>query len=256
MPVEAFVIDSGATVHVSTAVAERRAHRRLRASELRGLKAARVKYGQDVTVIDLSPGGVLFETADVLQPNSIIVLEFTGRTKTAVVPARLLRCRHIGTAVQHRYEAACTFRRPMTLDDFVANEKPSSTPNAPAAWQRVVARFRDGRLMNGYTNDFHPSKPYLNLSTAPANDDARFTQVAHLEALYFPRGANDTPSAMHGRKIEVTLPNGDVIVGSTLNYRRDGTGFFVHPSASESDHSRVFVTPSGIRHVRFLLNAA
>jgi hypothetical protein len=255
MPAEAFLNDPRVASSVSTAPAERRVHRRVPASELRGLKSARVKYGQDVTIVDLSPGGVLFDTSEMPQPNSIIVLEFTGQQKTVVVPARLLRCRHTGTALRLRYQAACAFRRPLALDDFVGNEKRSSTAKPSATWQRVIARFRDGRVMDGYTNDFHPSKPYLNLSTAPATDDGRFTQVAHLEALYFPRSANDAP-VIHGRRIEVTLPNGDVIVGSTLNYRRDGTGFFVHPLESKSEHSRVFVTTSGIRHVRFLLNAA
>jgi hypothetical protein len=56
----------------------------------------------------------------------------------------------------------------------------------------------------------------------------------------------------HGRKIEVTLPNGDVIVGSTLNYRRDGNGFFVHPAEPQSENSRIFVTAAAVRHVRFL----
>jgi hypothetical protein len=57
---------------------------------------------------------------------------------------------------------------------------------------------------------------------------------------------------MHGRQIEVTLPNGDTIVGKTLNYRRDGNGFFIHPFDPRSEHSRVFVTTAAVRHVRFL----
>ena len=38
-------------------------HPRFASNELRGLHAARVKYGQDITVINLSAGGVWFETA-------------------------------------------------------------------------------------------------------------------------------------------------------------------------------------------------
>ena len=119
----------------------------------------------------------------------------------------------------------------------------------------MLVMLCDGRIVCGYTNDFHPSKPYLSLSTTPSASDARFTQVAHLEALYFLRNHEDTQTSAgvtHGRKIEVTLPNGEVIVGSTLNYRRDGNGFFVHPADPRSENSRVFVTATGVRHVRFL----
>ena len=247
--------------HVSAPPAERRAHPRLLASELRGLKAARVKYGPEVNVIDLSVGGVLFETTGALAPDASLVLEFASQKSTILVPARLLRCHNVIAAAGHvHFEAACAFRRPLALDDFIAAGHPATANGSTAAWQRVGARFRDGRLMNGYTNDFHPSKPYVNLSTTATGLDVRFTQVAQLEALYFVRGNDDDlprdtrpPAAItHGRKIEVTLPNGDVILGSTLNYRRDGNGFFVHPADARSNNLRVFVAPGATQHVRFL----
>ena len=61
---------------------DRRVHPRFAASELRGLHAARVKYGQDISVIDLSSGGVWFETTGPLTPESTIVLEFLGPANT------------------------------------------------------------------------------------------------------------------------------------------------------------------------------
>jgi hypothetical protein len=245
---------------VSVQPAERRAHPRLSAGELRDLKIARVKYGPRINVIDLSAGGILFETPEALRGDSIIVFEFAGRTSTVVVPSRLLRCEPIADHAGIRHKVACAFRRPLALDDFIAAAQPATGKGRSSSWQRVVARFRDGRLSSGVTNDFHPSKPYLNLSTTPTSGDTRFMQISQMEALYFLRdggeeGRLDSPvsaSAMHGRQIEVTLPNGDTIVGSTLNYRRDGNGFFVHPFDPRSEHSRVFVTTAGVRHVRFL----
>ena len=235
--------------------AERRAHPRLRASELRGLKAARVKYGPQVNVIDLSAGGELFETTDALPPYSSIVFEFSSQKSTILVPSRLLRYHEVVVNDDVRFAGACAFRRPLALDDFIAAPRPAIASASASTWQRVIARFRDNWLVSGYTNDFHPTKPYLSLATIPSASDARFTQVAHLEALYFLRGGEDTETAAgitHGRKIEVTMPNGDVIIGTTLNYRRDGNGFFVHPADPCSEHSRVFVTATGVRHVRFL----
>ena len=50
----------------------------------------------------------------------------------------------------------------------------------------------------------------------------------------------------------MTLPNGKEIIGTTLTYSRDGSGFFVRPLDSDAGATRVFVTQSGIRNIRFL----
>jgi len=55
----------------------------------------------------------------------------------------------------------------------------------------------------------------------------------------------------HGRKIEVTFVDSEVIVGSTLNYQPDGDGFFVLPADARSNNMRVFVVSGSVRHVRF-----
>ena len=34
---------------------------------------------------------------------------------------------------------------------------------APAGWQKIVVRFVEGRILKGYTQDFHPSRPQLSL---------------------------------------------------------------------------------------------
>lgn len=113
MQTESFFTHHG-VAHVSAARPER-AHPRLRASELPGLKTVRIKYGQDVDVIDLSAGGVRFETTFPLTPASSIVLELTSQSGTVIVPGRLLRCRDVSTPTRLRCELACAFRRPVTL---------------------------------------------------------------------------------------------------------------------------------------------
>jgi len=94
-------------------------------------------------------------------------------------------------------------------------------------------------------------------------DEAQFVSMIQLDALFFLRDARAAASgqldsapqeaaATHGRKVAMALPNGKELIGSTLNYSRDGSGFFVHPLDSYSGALRVFVTQSGIRNVRFL----
>ena len=57
-----------------------------------------------------------------------------------------------------------------------------------------------------------------------------------------PSGTNDAPA---GRKIEVTFLEGEVIKGTTLSYRPDGSGY------SRGNNLRIFVVGGAVQHVRF-----
>src|SRR5688572_32612058 len=72
---------------------ERRGHLRLSQDDVRWLRSARLKYGPDVRVIDISAGGILVETEGQLRPDTNIVFELSGPTNTALVPSKVLRCR-------------------------------------------------------------------------------------------------------------------------------------------------------------------
>src|SRR6476620_6089901 len=72
--------------------ADRRADRRLTVSELSWLNHARLKYGPDLSLIDLSGGGAQFETTSYpLQPASTVVIELAVGGQTWPIPARVLR---------------------------------------------------------------------------------------------------------------------------------------------------------------------
>jgi hypothetical protein len=57
--------------------------------------------------------------------------------------------------------------------------------------------------------------------------------------------------SQHGRRIEVTLNDEEIIVGTTLNYRSSGQGFFVTPIDPLANNIRVFVVAQSVRQVRF-----
>src|ERR1700730_4082029 len=80
--------------------ADRRAHPRLSARELRWLRAARLKYGPPVRLIDLSVGGALLESDAPLRPGSTLALELAGAgpvgSSPVVVPLRVVRCQLTG----------------------------------------------------------------------------------------------------------------------------------------------------------------
>ena len=250
---------------------ERRGHLRLGPDDVRWLRSARLKYGPDVRVLDISTGGILIETDGQLRPDANIVFELSGPTNSILMPSKVLRCRVASFADVMRYQGACSFKRPLEIPDLLKQAIGKSTgttatttaqqPRASASWQKVVARFRDGRLVRGYTADFHPSKPQLHLSAEPHSSDTLFLQLSQLKALFFVRDFNgdqtrvdrhEFSAAPQGRKVVVTFHDGETLLGSTLGYRGEGAGFFVQPADPRSNNLRVFVAPGAIQQVRFL----
>jgi len=250
---------------------ERRGHMRLGVDDVRWLRSARLKYGPDVRVLDISAGGILVETDSQLRPDANIVFELSGSTNSILVPSKVLRCRLASFSDVMRYQGACSFKRPLEIPELLkqaittgtATTAPAaaSQPGASTSWQKVIARFRDGHLVRGYTADFHPSKPQLHLSAEPNSSDTLFLQLSQLKALFFVRDftgdqmrvdRQEFGSAPQGRKVAVTFNDGETLLGTTLGYRGEGNGFFVHPADPRSNNLRVFVAPGATQQVRFL----
>lgn len=194
--------------------------------------------------------------------------ELHGPESPILVPSRVLRCRSASLGEILKYQGACTFKRPLTLPELTARRavrrevhiaRPAAAPNI--GWQKVIARFIDGRIVAGYTNDFHPTKQQLHLFPNPRQGESTFIPLTGLKALFFVREFSGDPTLIESkdfvdppqeRKVEVTFHDNEVMVGSTLGYRGDGNGFFLHPADGRSNNLRVFVTAAGLRRTRFL----
>jgi hypothetical protein len=248
---------------------ERRVHVRFPARELSGLRAARVKYGQPIDVIDLSAGGVLFETAASLTHEATIVLEFAGPAKNVLIPSRVVRVQTLRTAdYSIRSQGACVFKRPLGLKELVTGtgttdrevRPPDDHGTGAGTWLPVIGKCRDGRLISGYTDDFSPAKSYLHVSPRPSSAGSQVIELAELDAIFFLREPTDTADAdrsrssatPYGRKVALMLPSGEQITGSTLNYSRHSAGVFVYPFGSDFGVTRVFVTQNGTRNIKLL----
>jgi hypothetical protein len=213
----------------------------------------------DVTSVLIAPPG-----ADAARG---IALDLPRGTPLDPRQARLLRATgRVIVLVQRLHDAAATAPAPAAAAS--PGPRPITGTSAPAtirvvgAWQKIVARYTDGQLLKGYTPDFHGSKSQF--SVWPARDAAPHEQVvvplARLKAVFFVREFGGDPdyieqkvfeSAGHGRRIEVTLVDGEVLVGTTLNYGAGGTGFFIVPADPRANNERVFVVASAVRQVRF-----
>ena len=139
---------------------------------------------------------------------------------------------------------------------------PLVDPDAPSVWQKVVVRYADGKLLKGFTQDFHGSRSQFSLwpSIDASAAERVVVPLALLKAVFFVREFGGNPDHVeqkvfdgpaHGRRIEVTLLDDEVLVGTTLNYRADTTGFFIMPADARANNQRVFVVSSAVRQVRF-----
>ncbi len=130
---------------------------------------------------------------------------------------------------------------------------------------KVVARYTDGRVIKGFTQDFFPNKDRFHLIL---EDNRRTVEVfvQRLKAVFFVRDFSGNSQYQErkrylqgenpgGVKLEVTFADNEVLVGSTpLGYDPKRQGFFVTPADPESNNVRVFVVASAVKGVRQLFD--
>jgi len=142
--------------------------------------------------------------------------------------------------------------------------RPSAEPTTSAVqWQKIVVRYKDGRIVKGFSHDFNPERSQFAIwqSINAPQSDGVVVPLSGLKALFFVRDFNGDAdyiedqsfdAAAPGRRLEVTFFDSEVLVGTTLSYRPDGQGFFVRPADPRANNLRVFVVTSAVRHIRFL----
>jgi hypothetical protein len=131
---------------------------------------------------------------------------------------------------------------------------------------RVVARFMDGNVLKGTTQDFALGKDIFHLAVtgdAPGSKPAE-VKTRLLKALFFVKDFEgdpnrvdradelDTSHTMLGRWVRVTFKDGEVLVGTTTGFHPDRPGFFLVPGDSESNIERCYVVTDNTSEIRFL----
>jgi small nuclear ribonucleoprotein (snRNP)-like protein len=119
---------------------------------------------------------------------------------------------------------------------------------------KVVVRFRDGRMVKGYTHDFHPNREIFHVSEVREGGTVIDVSTNLLKAVFFVKtfeGNKDHRSGddfsveslknVPGLKVKVTFSDGEVMYGSTHGYAPERKGFFIFPADKESNNDRVFI---------------
>jgi hypothetical protein len=130
---------------------------------------------------------------------------------------------------------------------------------------KIIARFRDGRMTKGHSQDFFPNKATFRIyenSTGISGEPIE-VKVNDLKAIFFVKTFEGDPQHQErktyldeekasGRKVEVTFSDGEVMEGAVLGYNPRQAGFFLFPIDSEGNNIRIFVVNESVKHVRYL----
>lgn len=127
---------------------------------------------------------------------------------------------------------------------------------------KVVAHFKTGELIKGYTNDFFPKKTSFHLGSNPTESGTEVA-IGDLKALFFVKDFEgvsghekkllfEEGKIYQGRKAAITFMDGEVIVGTVQSYDKDRPGFFIIPADEKDNNARIFAVASAVTEVKFL----
>jgi hypothetical protein len=190
-----------------------------------------------------------------------LVVEFPRQFRSEEWQFQYLKAAvHFFAVVRQIGQARAAVEQAPDPDDASALADQSGLPVS-----RAVVRYRDGRLLKGFTREFLASRGVVEVwPAADASVTAPVTvPFGQLKAVFFVRdfdgNAGYVPSAasstsatnLRGRKVTVTFLDGEELTGVTLTYQAGGVGFFVHP-LDDQNNTRVFVISQSVRHIQFL----
>jgi len=130
---------------------------------------------------------------------------------------------------------------------------------------RIVARFKDARLLKGYTHDFNPVKETFHMTSELDHDKGKIYEVAcsDLKAIFFVKTLTGNvnykekkrfdevdATNLRGIKIKIEFNDGEVMCGISLGYSKNRKGFFIIPVDPQSNNERVYVIASSVRSVK------
>jgi len=128
---------------------------------------------------------------------------------------------------------------------------------------KVVVHFRDGRIVKGYAAGVSGTLPSFFLQTLDVPSEEIEVQLAALKAVFFVKDFDGDAShnekktfskdgAHHGRRIEIAMHDGEVLVGALDAYHPEGEGFFFAPADPDSNNIGCFVVAAAVKRASII----
>ena len=130
---------------------------------------------------------------------------------------------------------------------------------------QVIARYQNGQVVKGFTEDFSPAKGTFHLLAPDSSPGTRplAIHLLELKGVFFVRHLDGHPAHMkrnafdptnltEGRRIRVVFRDGEVLQGHTRNYHAERRGFYLLPADQRSNNERCFVLRAATREITLL----
>ena len=130
---------------------------------------------------------------------------------------------------------------------------------------QVVAHFKSGTLLKGYTLDFVPEKETFHLTSESATGKRTIYEIrmSALKALFFvktlegdknykekKRFEEADTSGQRGLKIKVVFSDGETIRGISLGYSKQKKGFFITPVDLQGNNIRIYILMNAVKEIK------
>ena len=126
---------------------------------------------------------------------------------------------------------------------------------------RILARFKNGKLLKGYTHDFKPMTETFHI--VDQQGGIHEIKCLDLKAVFFVRTFEGRReyiekkefsevdcTALRGLKIKLEFSDGEVIRGFSLGFGKERKGFYVTPIDPQSNNERIYVITDALRDVK------
>jgi hypothetical protein len=134
----------------------------------------------------------------------------------------------------------------------------------PLEASKIVARFQGRKTVKGYTQNSFPNRAVFHVHPIDAASKTELLeiQVSELKDVFFvrnfmgnqgyeERNVLDPREKVQGRLIEVTLRDGEVLLGSTTGHDPKRSRFFFFSVDPKPNNIKAYILSSAIKEVRF-----
>ncbi|MFQ5670794.1 MAG: hypothetical protein ACE5HD_09800 [Acidobacteriota bacterium] len=133
--------------------------------------------------------------------------------------------------------------------------------------EKLVAHFKDGEIVKGYSGDFISGRdPFHLFSPEGPVASSRRIGVEEMKALFFVRTWGRPPGRAlrvyrfgpddgkeePGRRAVIRFRDGEKIWGYVLGQQTAGKGFYLVPADPVGNNLKVFVVESSVEHIEYL----
>jgi hypothetical protein len=122
----------------------------------------------------------------------------------------------------------------------------------------VAVRYKDGRVLKGWTADFYPQRPLFHIKDNESSEVIR-VRLPDLKAVFFIRTPGGKPDHEERkdfdlqqtpeREIWVQFKDGEELAGWSTSYASTGAGFYFRPTDPDSNMERAYVVRQAVAKV-------